>query len=86
MSSVKEITILRQQGKLKEAYNLAENLISHEPGEWANMAMFWVLRDMALQYSSNPTIQNIEKGQQCLQRMEKLKQDSENKKNKKKKK
>ena len=75
MSSVKEITILRQQGKLKEAYNLAENLISHEPGEWANMAMFWVLRDMALQYSSNPTIQNIEKGQQCLQRMEKLKQD-----------
>lgn len=36
----REVTELRHQGKLKEAYELAIREREQEPGEWADAALF----------------------------------------------
>lgn len=72
MSIITEITALRHQGNLKEAYQLAKELLRQEPGEWANMAMFWVLRDIALQSIASSSTSGIEKAQKCLDSMKSL--------------
>lgn len=72
MSTVKEITALRRQGMLEEAFRLAKNMMEMEPGEWANMSMFWVLRDMALRCIDNATDSSRAYARECLKRMEAL--------------
>ncbi len=44
--SVKEVTALRKEGKLKEAYELARQELKEDPNEWTRMSMFWVARDI----------------------------------------
>lgn len=46
MYGVKDITAMRKSGRLEEAYEMAQALREADPGEWADMALFWVLRDM----------------------------------------
>ncbi len=67
MSTMSEITALRRQGKLKEAFRLAEEMQIQEPGEWADTAMFWVLRDMFLENDRDEESKN-----ECLERMKRL--------------
>jgi len=44
--SVKEVTALRKEGKLQQAYNLALSDLQTDNNKWTKMSMFWVLRDM----------------------------------------
>ena len=45
--SVKQISILRKNGQLHEAYQIASEELKLEPSDpWIQMAMFWVLRDL----------------------------------------
>lgn len=49
--SVKEVALLRKQGKLREAYSLAiEDLKEEMDDPWAQMSLFWVLRDICQQH------------------------------------
>lgn len=43
--SVRDVTNLRKEGKLKEAFELAKKEMNEDSNEWTNMSMFWVLRD-----------------------------------------
>ena len=52
MSTITNITQLRHEGKLSEAYQMAQAMMEETPGQWANSAMFWVLRDMVKQAMS----------------------------------
>lgn len=72
MPTIKDITALRRQGKLDEAYKLALYIQTHTPGEWADTAMFWVLRDMVMQLLVDYTDKNIEQAHHHLDMMEKL--------------
>lgn len=72
MPTIKDITALRHQGKLDEAYKLALYIQTHNPGEWADTAMFWVLRDMVMQLLIDSTDQNIEQAHHYLDIMENL--------------
>lgn len=44
--SVSEVTKLRKEGKLQEAYDLAREELEECPDKWTRTSMFWVLRDM----------------------------------------
>lgn len=45
--SVKEVTLLRKNGNLKEAYKMAmDDLKEDANNSWSQMSLFWVLRDM----------------------------------------
>lgn len=68
--SVREVSNLRKEGNLKEAYEMAYRELNKEPNEWTRMSMFWVLRDLAMKLYI-PS-QNIEKAQSCLHKMELL--------------
>lgn len=52
MPTITEITQLRHEGKLNEAYQMAQAMMEETPGQWANSSMFWVLRDMVKQAMS----------------------------------
>ena len=48
--SVKEVTLLRKSGNLKEAYKMAiDDLKEDRNNPWAQMSLFWVLRDICQQ-------------------------------------
>ena len=62
--SVKEVASLRKQGKLREAYNLAvEDLKEDMDNPWAQMSLFWVLRDICQQHCNNNA---TEKAKKCF--------------------
>ncbi len=63
---------LRHQGRLNEAYDMAQNMTQQDPGAWADTALFWVLHDMVLQAVTQPSEQYHLQADSCLQRMEKL--------------
>ena len=65
--SVKEVALLRKQGKLREAYSLAiEDLKEEMDDPWAQMSLFWVLRDICQQHCNNNA---TEKAKKCLNMM-----------------
>lgn len=66
--SSKEVTKLRKEGKLEEAFSLALREWEEDPGEWTSKSLFWVLRDFVL-YRFLPA-GDIEHAQQCLDKME----------------
>lgn len=68
--AVKEITQLRKEGRLKEAFDLAATDLRNDPNEWSCMAMFWVLRDI-VQNICIPN-RNMEQAQSYLTRMKAL--------------
>ena len=68
--SVKDVTNLRKEGKLQEAYDLALQELNEDPNEWTNMSMFWVLRDYAQRIYIPAN--NLEKARICLDQMRKL--------------
>ena len=68
--SVRDVTNLRKEGKLKEALDLARRELNEDPNEWTRMSLFWVLRDIAMN-KSVPT-NNLEQARNCLDLMEKL--------------
>lgn len=50
--SVKEVTLLRKSGNLKEAYKMAiDDLKEDRNNPWAQMSLFWVLRDNVSNYA-----------------------------------
>lgn len=67
---IREVTNLRREGRLNEAYEMASEDLQQDTNEWTRMSMFWVLRDM---------VQNIyipahddDKSKECLQKMAEL--------------
>lgn len=68
--AVKEVTQLRKEGRLKEAFDLAEADLHNDPNEWSRMALFWVLRDI-VQNICIPN-RNMELAQLYLARMKTL--------------
>ena len=69
--SVKEVTLLRKSGKLEEALEMATVDLQFDPSDtWAQMSMFWVLRD----YCSKKYIpeHNRDELMKTLARMEQL--------------
>ncbi|MFI3297566.1 MAG: hypothetical protein SNG49_05770 [Rikenellaceae bacterium] len=66
--SVKEVTILRKSGKLTEAYKMAVSDLKEDPRDsWAQMSLFWVLRDMCEKFYL--TQNNTEIIHKCLNQM-----------------
>lgn len=65
--AIKDVTNLRKEGRLEEAFALAKREFEEDPNEWTRMSMFWVLRD----YVKNVFIPNgdIEKAKECLRHM-----------------
>lgn len=72
MYGVKDITEMRKSGRLEEAYEMAQALRVADPGEWADMALFWVLRDMVWQLLNTPTDEGRVRAQDLLTQMESL--------------
>lgn len=72
MYGVKDITEMRKSGRLEEAYEMAQALREADPGEWADMALFWVLRDMVGQLLNTPTDEGRAQAQELLTQMERL--------------
>lgn len=68
--AVKEVTQLRNEGRLKEAFDLALTDLRDDPNEWSRMAMFWVLRDI-VQNRCIPN-RNMEQARSYLTRMKAL--------------
>lgn len=68
----REVTELRRQGRLQEAYELAIREREQEPGEWADAALFWVLYDMAKRHLQNPDSQAKTEARHCIDRMQLL--------------
>lgn len=68
--ATKDVTRLRREGKLDEAYAMAQEELEAERNEWTCMSMFWVLRD----YVQNVYLPegNIEKCDSVLAGMEEL--------------
>lgn len=65
--SVKEVTLLRKSGKLKEAYKMAiEDLKEDKNNSWAQMSLFWVLRDICQQLCNRNV---TDKAKVCLKEM-----------------
>lgn len=65
--SVKEVTLLRKNGNLKEAYKMAiDDLKEDRNNPWAQMSLFWVLRDMCQQLFNR---NDIDKAKICLKEM-----------------
>lgn len=68
--SVKEVTSLRKSGNLKEAYKMAiDDLKEDRNNSWAQMSLFWVLRDMCQQLCSRNA---IDEAKICLKKMSSL--------------
>lgn len=68
--SVKEVTSLRKSGNLKEAYKIAiDDLKEDRSNSWAQMSLFWVLRDMCQQLCSRNA---IDEAKICLKEMSSL--------------
>lgn len=65
--SVSEVTRLRKEGKLQEAYDLACEELEECPDKWTRTSMFWVLRDM-IQKVYLPA-NNIDAAQESLDKM-----------------
>lgn len=65
--SVSEVTKLRKEGKLQEAYDLAREELEECPCKWTRTSMFWVLRDM-IQKVYLPA-NNIDAAQKSLDEM-----------------
>lgn len=56
--SVKEVTALRKNGNLKEAYKMAvDDLEKDKNNPWSQTALFWVLRDMCQQLYASEAIE-----------------------------
>lgn len=72
MYGVKDITEMRKSGRLEEAYEMAQALREADPGEWTDMALFWVLRDMVWQLLNTPTDEGRAQAQDLLTQMESL--------------
>lgn len=72
MYTIREITEMRKSGHLKKAYEMAKSLQEDNPGEWADMAMFWVLRDMALELLDEKTLEARTRLEDLLSEMERL--------------
>ena len=68
----REVTELRHQGKLKEAYELAIREREQEPGEWADAALFWVLYDMAKLHLLKSDSQAKAEAKRCIDIMQEL--------------
>lgn len=68
--AVNEVTLLRKEGKLQEAYDLACHELSEERNEWTCMSMFWVLRD-TVDKKFLPA-NNLEEARNCLKQMKDL--------------
>lgn len=51
--SCREVTSLRKNGRLNEAYKLALQELNNEQNEWTLSAMFWVLNDCCKIYIEN---------------------------------
>lgn len=68
--AIKDVTKLRKEGRLQEAFNLAKDELKANPNEWTRMSMFWVLRDIAL--TVHIPAQNMERARLCLNEMGKL--------------
>jgi len=47
--SVREVTALRKEGRLKDAYDLALSELEQDQNKWTITSMFWVLRDLCKQ-------------------------------------
>lgn len=68
--AVKDVTRLRKEGRLKEAYELARQELKEDPNEWTYMSMFWVLRDLVKDvYIPANDMKQVE---WCMKSMEKL--------------
>ena len=68
--SVKEVTLLRKSGNLKEAYKMAiDDLKEDRNNPWAQMSLFWVLRDICQQLCNRNA---IDKAKICLKEMSSL--------------
>lgn len=72
MSTIKEITALRREGKIRDAFIMAVEFLKDEPGEWSKTAMFWVLRDMTLLLIAEPTEESRIAAERHLKIMEEL--------------
>lgn len=81
MYGVKDITAMRKSGRLEEAYEMAQALREADPGEWADMALFWVLRDMVGQLLDTPTDEGRVRAQDLLTQMEGLQRTMKDDKN-----
>lgn len=81
MYGVKDITEMRKSGHLEEAYEMAQALREADPGEWADMALFWVLRDMVGQLLDTPTDEGRVRAQDLLTQMEGLQRTMKDDKN-----
>lgn len=81
MYGVKDITEMRKSGRLEEAYEMAQALREADPGEWADMALFWVLRDMVWQLLNTPTDEGRVRAQDLLTQMEGLQRTMKDDKN-----
>lgn len=68
--SVKEVTALRKNGSLRDAYKMAiDDLKEDKNNSWAQMSLFWVLRDMCQQLCSKNAVKEAEL---CLKEMSSL--------------
>lgn len=81
MYGVKDITEMRKSCRLEEAYEMAQALREADPGEWADMALFWVLRDMVWQLLNTPTDEGRVRAQDLLTQMEGLQRTMKDDKN-----
>lgn len=68
--SVKDVTILRKEGKIKEAYDLARGELAEDPNDWTRMSLFWVLRDLAIKQFLPDN--KINETRRCLEQMERF--------------
>lgn len=68
--AIRDVTNLRREGRLKEAYDLARQELNEDPNEWTYMSMFWVLRDYAQRIFIPAN--NLEKARICLNQMKSL--------------
>ena len=68
--AVKDVTNLRKEGKLDEAYKLAMQDYRIDSNVWTRMSLFWVLRDL-VQNRYLPS-NDMEEAHRCLDQMRQL--------------
>lgn len=68
--SVRDVSNLRKEGKLKEAYELARRELNEDPNIWTRTSLFWVLRDMVIHHFLPAN--NLEQARFCMNQMERL--------------
>lgn len=59
--SFREVNSLRREGRLDEAFKLAETDLQAEDSSWSRSAMFWVLRDYFNSYLSQGNMEDCNK-------------------------